>query len=232
MSIPFDNKISREGYCFTVRELNTPWEEILHLGSRQVVPKGFQWQWKQDNPIISYLSKGRVRLLFVVSAGTEHVLLNIKAGCIFREILFMHNSPHHPVYLVAMTECVVHNFPLSMIKSKNFITTYPHLVANLFDSLSFKAGVLTNQIQEERLSPKEMVCRFLYKMCEARPGGSANPERMCQSEVAFTLGMHRSTVARILKELRDQGILGKFTRHVLEIFDMKALFRLCNFVTI
>ena len=49
-----------------------------------------------------------------------------------------------------------------------------------------------------------------------------------QSELALVLGLHRSTVCRIIRTLRDRGVLGHFTRCSLEILDREALAELCN----
>ena len=58
--------------------------------------------------------------------------------------------------------------------------------------------------------------------------GIMNSKNWSQSELALVLGLHRSTVCRIIRTLRDRGVLGHFTRCSLEILDREALAELCN----
>lgn len=51
---------------------------------------------------------------------------------------------------------------------------------------------------------------------------------MTQQELALLLGMHRTTLTRILCRLRESGVLGRFTRHELEILDRARLAELAK----
>lgn len=64
-------------------------------------------------------------------------------------------------------------------------------------------------------------------MADERRTRVVNPG-VSQSELALVLGLHRSTVCRIIRTLRDRGVLGHFTRCSLEILDREALAELCN----
>ena len=46
---------------------------------------------------------------------------------------------------------------------------------------------------------------------------------MTQQELALLLGMHRTTLTRILCRLREMNVLGRFTRHELRILDRVRL---------
>ena len=65
------------------------------------------------------------------------------------------------------------------------------------------------------------------RLAEERRTRVVNPG-VSQSELALVLGLHRSTVCRIIRTLRDRGVLGHFTRCSLEILDREALAELCN----
>ena len=43
----------QEGPVFRIRDLNSPWRSVLHLGQRQMVGKSYQWE---DDPETSTLS--------------------------------------------------------------------------------------------------------------------------------------------------------------------------------
>ena len=53
----------QEGPVFRIRDLNSPWRSVLHLGQRQMVGKSYQWEDDPETSTFSFLEKGRVRLL-------------------------------------------------------------------------------------------------------------------------------------------------------------------------
>lgn len=210
---------------FHIRELNAPWRQVAHLGTRQKVPKGYLWVDSPDNTTFSFLDRGEVRLLSLSEGGKERIVLYVHAGCLFREIVFMHDSPLHPASLTAQEPCEVINFPRALLDDPAFGREYPALMSNLVHSLGAKAGAFFSQITERvEVPPQTQVCRYLHWLAESRREGAAG---CSQSELALVLGLHRSTVCRIVSDLRDMGILGAFTRNTLEILDAEALARLC-----
>ena len=147
----------QEGPVFRIRDLNSPWRSVLHLGQRQMVGKSYQWE---DDP--------------------------------------------------------------------EFVRRHPALMSNLVHSLGAKAGAFYSQITESvELDPQTQVCRYLHRLADERRTRVVNPG-VSQSELALVLGLHRSTVCRIIRTLRDRGVLGHFTRCSLEILDREALAELCN----
>ena len=99
----------QEGPVFRIRDLNSPWRSVLHLGQRQMVGKSYQWEDDPETSTFSFLEKGRVRLLNLSETGKERIVLYIEPGCLFREIVLLHVSPSHPASLVALEPCVVYN---------------------------------------------------------------------------------------------------------------------------
>ena len=86
----------QEGPVFRIRDLNSPWRSVLHLGQRQMVGKSYQWEDDPETSTFSFLEKGRVRLLNLSETGKERIVLYIEPGCLFREIVLLHVSPSHP----------------------------------------------------------------------------------------------------------------------------------------
>lgn len=213
---------------FHIRDLNAQWRSVLHLGTRQKIPKGHLWDETHKSTSFSFLEKGRVRLLSFSGAGKERIVLYIYPGCIFRELLFMHVSPQHPASLMALEPCEVINFPRKLLHDTAFAAEHPELMLNMIHSLAAKAGAFFSQITETaELAPMAQVCRYLYRLYESRLAGDTTTAGCSQSELALLLGLHRSTVCRIISELRTQGVLGAFTRHHLEILDPQTLSHLC-----
>lgn len=217
----------QEGPVFRLRELNGPWRSILHLGQRQVVKKG--WQWAIATDTFSFLHRGRVRLRNRPESGKERIILRIEQGCLFREVPFLHVSLLYPALFEAMEACEVYNFPRAWLQDPKFIHDYPELICNLVSSVAIKAGAFYCQLTERAdLSPKSLLCRSLLRMMRDKGGQTRFNPGISQSGMALHLGLHRSTICRILKELRDDGILGRFTPCMVEILDPEALYAQCE----
>ena len=110
----------QEGPVFRIRDLNSPWRSVLHLGQRQMVGKSYQWEDDPETSTFSFLEKGRVRLLNLSETGKERIVLYIEPGCLFREIVLLHVSPSHPASLVALEPCEVYNFPRTLLDDAEF----------------------------------------------------------------------------------------------------------------
>ncbi|MFQ8738344.1 MAG: Crp/Fnr family transcriptional regulator, partial [Bilophila wadsworthia] len=138
----------QEGPVFRIRDLNSPWRSVLHLGQRQMVGKSYQWEDDPETSTFSFLEKGRVRLLNLSETGKERIVLYIEPGCLFREIVLLHVSPSHPASLVALEPCEVYNFPRTLLDDAEFVRRHPALMSNLVHSLGAKAGAFYSQITE------------------------------------------------------------------------------------
>ena len=74
-------------------------------------------------------------------------------------------------------------------------------MSNLVHSLGAKAGAFYSQITESvELDPQTQVCRYLHRLADERRTRVVNPG-VSQSELALVLGLHRSTVCRIIRTL-------------------------------
>ena len=70
----------QEGPVFRIRDLNSPWRSVLHLGQRQMVGKSYQWEDDPETSTFSFLEKGRVRLLNLSETGKERIVPLYRAG--------------------------------------------------------------------------------------------------------------------------------------------------------
>ena len=178
----------QEGPVFRIRDLNSPWRSVLHLGQRQMVGKSYQWEDDPETSTFSFLEKGRVRLLNLSETGKERIVLYIEPGCLFREIVLLHVSPSHPASLVALEPCEVYNFPRTLLDDAEFVRRHPALMSNLVHSLGAKAGAFYSQITESvELDPQTQVCRYLHRLADERRTRVVNPG-VSQSELALVLG--------------------------------------------
>ena len=64
-----------------VSDLNTPWEQVLHLASRRVFPKRHTIDVSNtESPYFYYILSGTVRLAYVGANGEERTILYAGAG--------------------------------------------------------------------------------------------------------------------------------------------------------
>ena len=132
----------QEGPVFRIRDLNSPWRSVLHLGQRQMVGKSYQWEDDPETSTFSFLEKGRVRLLNLSETGKERIVLYIEPGCLFREIVLLHVSPSHPASLVALepVKSIISPGPAGRCRIR---AAHPALMSNLVHSLGAKPGPFT-----------------------------------------------------------------------------------------
>ena len=217
----------KENNVIVMQEQNSAWRTILPLGTRLCLEKGQRLIESLDDACFSFLNKGLIRLSSLGENGNERIFLLIGAGCIFNELGCMHMAPLSTASFLAMEPCEIYHFPSSLLHDMQFAVEHPELMMNLVQSLMLKAGAFFGQIEERAgLSPETLVCRYLARL--QSEGTKTLQPRFSQSDLALALGLHRSTVCRILHDLREKGILGEFTRTRLEILNRDELLRLCR----
>lgn len=211
----------------SIRELNSVWRDVLHLGKYQTIPRGARWASLPPNDMFGFLGRGLLRLSSLGRDGHERIALYIEKGCIFNEQGCMSSAPLSTAAFFAMEDCEVWFFPRNLLLDRKFAVEHPEQMMNLVQSLSQKTGAFFSQLDENFGLPLETsVCRYLYRAVE-KESGVVRPH-FSQTDLALALGLHRSTVCRILKDLRERGILGDFTKTKLEILDKDALHALCH----
>lgn len=217
----------RESSVVSIRELNSVWREVLSFGTRQHIAKGTRWTVSPSGETFGFLSKGLLRLSAMGRNGSERIVLYIERGCIFNEQSCLASAPLSFAAFFAMEDCEVWNFPRTLLNDRAFAASHPDQMLNLIQSLSQKTGALFGQLDENSsITLETAICRRLYRAVE-REGNVVKPH-FSQTDLALSLGLHRSTVCRVLSSLRQRGILGDFTKTKLEILDKEALFLLCN----
>lgn len=212
---------------FYQEELNSVWREALHLGTMQMLPKGYKWNPDPNVEHFSFLNKGSLRLSCYTSTARERIIWHVGAGCIFREISYL-----HPQYLdfglysaiqTTLEPCEVYTFSGKILSDPDFIKQYPHLMANIVHTLSFKtSSLLVQLVHSLRPNPEIMVANYLLKLAEQANSLHFAPH-ISQSDLALTLGLHRSTVCRVLQTFRNDGAIGTFTAKNLEITNVDYL---------
>ena len=210
---------------FHLHEVNSIWRNVLHLGTQQKVPKHFSWYGQADT--FSFIDQGCVRLECISPSGRQRIAFFMGSGCLFRDISMFSEEINFASTLITTEESTVYHFPRSLIFDNKFICEHPELMSNLLFSLSKKGGVFFALLAEaSEQVPDEVVCRYIETLAKKHNSNIFSPN-ISQVDLALNLGMHRSTVCRVIKSLRTAGILGTFSRHQLEILDREKLQKYC-----
>lgn len=185
-------------------------ETIVHIG-------------EQLNGLM-YLHKGRAKGVFFSTEGNEKLLYYVNEGSMFAEGPALATAIPTTCF-ISITPCVVYKFSKSLVMSS--LLEDPEVVRDLLHSLALKICMLSQHIQgNTTLNLENYVCRALYWLL-VRNGCDTTSVRpaMTQQEVANMLGVHRTTLTRLLGRLRERGVLLAFTKRRLEVSDLAELRR-------
>ncbi len=214
----------------TVGRLNSPWERVLHLASRRRFRKGQTIdigagmnEGEGGKPSFYYVMSGRIRLSYVGRAGEERTILYAGPGSLMNVPSVVADDVENTV--VTCTEpAEVALFDAALLTDERFAAEHPDLMINLVQSLCVHLVIHSQRLAESALADSvSQVCRVVRELAQRHGGCDCFAPDMTQQELARLLGMHRTTLTRILCRLRDMHVLGKFTRHELRILDRTRL---------
>lgn len=205
-------------------DLNRLWEEVLHLGTPYTYKKGQSIFYSEGNTrYFFYLKSGSVQSLYEDDHGKIHVNLYMQSGMLFNEMICMAGI-HKKDFYIFMKDSTVVRFDKETLFTPEFLRRYPHLTVNLACSIARKALILAEfKPAGKPLETINKVARLFYTLASNHSKLESYPSH---EEVAHILNVHRSSVARVLKQLKEAGIIVKSTKKQLVVGDMDRLKRL------
>ena len=212
-----------------VSDLNTPWEQVLHLASRRVFPKRHTNDVSNtESPYFYYILSGTVRLAYVGANGEERTILYAGAGTLMNVPTIIAGDIKNTV--VTCTERVeAAIFDAGLLTDRAFAAAHPDLLLNLIHSLCIHLVIHSQHLGDASLvGTMGHVCRVFQEMSQKYGGRPRFSPDMTQQELAALLGIHRTTLTRILCRLKALNIIEKYTKNDLHILDMEALDRLAR----
>jgi len=222
-------------YEFPVFEGLCPsWDQVTHLATRQVYPKG-SLILDMEAPArgIYFIKEGQVDTALYTLHGPEKVLYGVGQGCVFGEASCFSTGVTGEATVWARTACVLYYFRKETVEGP-IAREHPHLLIELTGMLGHIVRMYGVWLQDS-LSQDYFarVCRILvyfvrWKQGEAvRPGNEVLIQSdVSQSDIAKLLGIHRVTVAKAVGRLKELGIIRRFTKNELDIADYRGLCRL------
>ncbi len=222
-------------YQFPIFENLCPsWGKLTQLGARKVVSK--------DTVILGvnasvdgvyYIKEGAVEIMLNTQSGPEKVLYCVGKGCVFGEVVCFAPGTNEEATVKARTDCTLYFFKRETIEGI-IAREHPQLLLELIRILGHIVrmyGILLHDSLS--LDFFARVCRFLVYLVRFKGGdGPGRHKRVVvesgvtQGDMARLLGVHRVTVAKAVRRLKEEGIVERFTKRELAIADFPRLYKM------
>lgn len=233
---------------FDFRNLNILWRSVTHLAQKVSFPQGHVLDVSET---LYLLDRGTVRRVYVSPGGLQVLNLDYIDNMLVGNLLtgeFDHYSairaikkseqiPDDPGLQEILSEptfnselhCVTpveaFAFDKKLVSDPKFMAEHPDLIMDFMRSRSRRMDSMFTLIcYMATHRPRQRVCAFFLR--KVRQHGTTLQIGLSHDELASLVGMHRVTLARVLKELREENIIGRYSKDNLEILDVNALARI------
>lgn len=180
-----------------------------------------QLLFQQGDKVTSFymVLNGKIKLFRISPDGQEKIIEIIKSGEIFAEALMFTSKENYPVSAAALTETIVIS-----INSKKFLDMLWDSTATclqLLGNMSVRLRKLVNEI--DTLTLQSGTCRVASYLLEEMSEPNIEFElSTAKNIIAARLSIKPETFSRIIKKLKNKGILSIEGNHVT-IHDSDAL---------
>ncbi|MDR1947537.1 MAG: Crp/Fnr family transcriptional regulator [Desulfovibrio sp.] len=207
-----------------LQDLNGPWEQVLHTGYSTSIPAGsvISGSGRRDGENrIFFIKQGRVSISHISGNGEERILMYLGRCCMFEEIPMQHDGMD--CIFTCMENVGAVYWPKKILNGE-FAAQHPELVLNLLKSLSLKSRIFSGRLCElHAFDSLGLVSRALYSMYLHSDRKKRPVPKLTQLELAAYLGIHRSSLHMVMTRLREEGIIGVYSKSRMEILNPDQL---------
>lgn len=206
---------------------NSPWRDVLHLGRAVDYTCGEVVIAEFTPPLFLYfLDQGEVRMLRSDPQGLEKTLWYVDEGHLFGETPLLDGRLSRNRH-VCTQDARIHLFRREIVLH-TILPARPDLAHNLMETLACKVRILSNQIAGLTLEElPARICNYLYLHARRLGPDDQNvmglDPRLNQQELANLLGVHRVTLNKALRDLKQAGVLDGYRKDKVRIHN-PALF--------
>lgn len=207
-----------------VANLNEPWRDFLHLGEERIYPRGAEIIPSNTNVHgIWFIESGLLRYSHISgTTGREKVMFYAGPGMTFGETPAFDKKCLDGTFSAAV-ETKTFYFPLSFIY-RTIADKHPHLLLNLLESITSKLRLFSCKLENLALnSVTQYVASFICHVAEHKNELSPWLAQLSQEETARLLGISMTSLTRVIRWLKDENIVRKFTRKNIDIADWDRL---------
>lgn len=215
----------------TLPGINREWARVCRFGTRISWNKGYYFNPYGDEKSFYYLGAGSLIILHGAANGQERNLLCMRAGSLLNLAHVLGSSLttfiDEECRFYCLTDVTVWRFPGTLLDDQKFVSEHPDLIINLMQSLGVRLLLMHNTVSSSANGDTaSRLARFCFNMYASAEGSRAIPLDMGLGELANLLGMHRISLFRAIRKLKDAGALQSLTRAEIVIGDVATLRRL------
>ncbi len=208
-----------------IQQASELWKDVFDLSTPRSFKKGELVI--RDGALVTsmyYILDGEVRMDMVSENGADKICWYFGPDTLLGETALFLQRPSL-LYGVCTKPTKVRVFSREAIFD-GIIPHHRELVLTLFHETAVKMRLLVHQIAMLGMDNMEArVCRYLRStLSRDASGGLYSVPGITQRELAKLLGMHRVTCGRVLKELKEKGIIGAYSVSRVRIRDEAALY--------
>lgn len=204
------------------------WQELPRVATPLALQEGSMLALEGGHAFdVLCVVQGRLRNEFVASNGSQRFMLVYGRGTLVNLASAILKKPGVGQYL-ALEPCLLWRSDRALLTDPAWAARCPAFAEVALRHLA--RVTLTYQATLTDLTVDAFLSRFcrylLFNI--ARHGALRFKTGLTQAECAATLGVHRATLARAVRTLRDMGILERFTRGETVVLDPLGLRRLAE----
>jgi CRP-like cAMP-binding protein len=164
---------------------------------------------------------GKMKLFRISIDGQEKIIEIVKPGEVFAEALMFTDKTDYPVSSSALSESEI--IAINAEKFKKMLSESTDTCLMLLGEMSFRLRTLVNEI--DKLTLHSGTCRVASYLVQEMPEGEKKfTLEVPKNIIAARLSIKPETFSRIVKSLKNQGILS-IDGNIVTVDDVDALKR-------
>lgn len=212
----------------TLPGINREWAGVCHLGARISWKKGYYCNPYVGEKSFYYLGAGSLLILHGAANGQVRNLICMHAGSLINLAHVLGSSLttfiDEECRFYCLTDVTVWKFPGRLLDDRNFVSEHPELVINLMQSLGVRLLLMHNSVSSAGTGDTAVrLARFCFNMYASAQESRVIRLDMALTELANLLGMHRISLFRAIRKLKEAGALRSLTRTEIIIGDVAVL---------
>lgn len=199
-------------------------DRVCQFSHLQQLDEGELLFCQQDKVTAFYMVlNGKIKLFRMSPDGQEKIIEIVRSGEVFAEALMFTNQSDYPVSSAALEESIV--VAIDAKKFQEMLWDSTATCLQLLGTMSLRLRKLVNEI--DTLTLHSGTCRVANYLLQEIPTGQTEFKlEMAKNVIAARLSIKPETFSRIIKSLKDQGVLSIDGNNV-NVHDIELLKKQC-----
>ncbi len=215
----------REFYANPIWIVDTSreWESMLHLGRYMTFkPKEHIPSTQDGQSGFYYLKYGKAKAIYKDQTEKEIALYHLGEGTLMYDTALHDYNSQYSFY--AITPIEAYFFSESLFLNEHFATEHPRHILSLLRAQSLKNLYFMRRIINiAGGNAFANTCKLMLELSRSYGNALEVPLGVTHEEIASLLCVRRSWLGKILRRLKDEGIITRCTKSRLVIADLNKL---------